>query len=190
MNLMEENIKCEICGKKFSSKDDLIAHLYDHLRNTELVQFPCPSCGTYHVPEKVIGGYAFMICSKCGHMYKTSNKVSLNFREFCSKVASEPNRSQGYYTKGEEEIRKYLESIGMIEGLDFIHNCRVKNGSSYYWLDFYLPRLNLALEYSPEVWHRMWNRQTSDERKKFFLENHGIELIDVQDVKDLEGVFR
>lgn len=155
---------------------------------TEVVKYPCPICGSYNPPfMHTADGYALMECPKHG-LYKTSVKVSKNFRKFCSKIAKKPNRTQGYYTPGEQKIREFLtERCGLREGIDFIHNCRIRSEHSYYWVDFYLPKLELIIEFSPRIWHNMWGRRESDQRKREFLESNGLRVIDISD-KDLENL--
>lgn len=157
---------------------------------TELTKFPCPICGRYYEPYMVSKkGVAMMECDEHG-LFQTSVKVSKNFRVFCSKIAQGDTRSQGHYTSGEEKIRQYLLSKGLREGFDFIHNCRVSNGSGYYWLDFYIPRRDLVLEYSPSIWHEMWNRQSSEEKKYSFLQEN-VRLVIIlgdEDLKRLEAL--
>lgn len=127
---------------------------------TEEVEYPCPKCGTYTKPYMHSrDGFAYMICPKCNVQYKTSVAVSANFRKFCSKVGSAPNRSPSYYTSSEEKVRYFLQNRGLLEGLDFFHNARVgpfkneKNRKVYYWVDFAIPKYKLIIEVSPSIWH-------------------------------------
>jgi len=148
-------------------------------KKTRLTKFPCPICGTYYLPKENLKTKALMICSKHG-MFETDIYKSLRFRKFCSIVGSKPNRDQGYYTPPEERIKKYLNWRGLTEGIDYIHNCRMKNGRTYFWLDFYLPRIyyknykSTSIGADPKIWHKLWNRQKSDKKKVIFLEKHGI----------------
>ncbi len=159
------------------------------LEATELVTYRCPECRTYNEPfmhnKK---GIAFMVCKNCNAQYKTSVPVSRNFRLFSQKLGSQKNKSQGYYTSGEKKIKDELIELGYKEGIDFIHNCRVKNDKVYYWIDFYLPLLQLALEYSPEVWHRMDGRKETEDNKREFLESNGILVITISSDEDLDSI--
>lgn len=128
-------------------------------KKTELVAYPCPKCGKYFLPYMhSINGYAFMVCPEHGQ-FKTSVAVSVNFRRFCSKVGSQPNREQGFYTSSEEKIRRFLLKRGLVEGLDFVHNARIgpiineKGNKVYYWVDFLIPSYKLIIECSPKIWH-------------------------------------
>lgn len=157
---------------------------------TELVAYPCPKCGKYYVPYMhTKDGYALMICEEHGQ-YKTSVQVSANFRKFCSKVGSAPNRDPHYYTSSEEKILRFLRRRGLIEGLDFTHNTRIgpfineKGHKVFYWVDFIIPQYKLILEASPQIWHKMWNREKADERKAKFLTPLGWKVIHL-DEKDL-----
>jgi len=146
---------------------------------TKLTKFPCPKCGTYNEPYLVNSkGIAMMKCDTHG-LYETSVDVSKDFRIFCSKVAKKHTRSQGYFTSGEKKIRKILLNLGLREGIDYMHNVRVKNGRTYYWLDFYFPKLDLSLPYNPKIWHSLWNRAESDKRKHKFLLDNGIKEISI-----------
>ena len=131
-----------------------------------------------------------MVCGKCKAQYRTSSIASFNFRRTSKKVASRSNKSQGYYTSGEQMIREYLIRSGLHEGIDFIHNARMKNDSSYFWIDFYLPYHYLAIEYSPKLWHNLDGKKEREERKKKFLKMHNIKLIDITVDEDIERIFR
>lgn len=157
---------------------------------TEVVKYPCAKCGKYFEPfMHTTDGYALMVCPEHGQ-YKTSVKVSVNFRKFCKRLGAAPNRSPTYYTSSEEKIRRYLKNRGFIEGLTFFHNSRIGpfiNGNKhkvYYWCDFCVPDKRLILEASPSIWHTRWNREGADERKKKFLQELGWNLINL-DEKDL-----
>jgi len=148
---------------------------------TGFTKFPCPKCGEYFEPYLINSkGRAMMECPKHG-LYETKIAVSKNFRIFCSRVAKQPNRSQSYYTKSEQKVKDFLEKNGYREGIDFIHNVRVKLNSRYYWLDFYIPRERLVIEVSPKIWHKMWNRQESDKTKYQTLRRNGLRVVEVHD---------
>jgi len=134
------------------------------MAETEIVKYPCPKCGTYYEPVKHIGQYAYMDCKEHG-LFKTSKKVSLHFREFCSKIARQPNRNPNHYTSDELKVKQILDEFNLIENLDYFHNPRVRLNKRYYWLDFVLPKVNWIIEVSPRIWHRMWNREEGDKRK-------------------------
>lgn len=158
---------------------------------TEEVSYPCPRCGNFEKPYMYSkDGYAYMLCSKCHTQYKTSTAVSANFRKFCSKVGSKPNRSPTYYTSSEEKVRRFLQRRGLLEGLDFFHNARIgpfENGNKrkvYYWIDFVVPSKRLLIECSPSIWHRMWNREEADKRKNQLVEQLGWTIIHL-DEKEL-----
>jgi len=149
--------------------------------HTGFTKFPCPKCGEYFEPYLINSkGRAMMECPKHG-LYETKIAVSKNFRIFCSKVAKQPNRSQSYYTKSEQKVKDFLEKNGYREGIDFIHNARVKLNNRYYWLDFYIPRERLVIEVSPKIWHQMWNRQESDKTKYQILKANGLRVVEVHD---------
>ena len=150
---------------------------------TEIVKFPCPKCGIYYEPSAQVGGYAFLNCPTHG-LFKTSNAVSLNFRKFCSKLGSAPNRNPGYYTSEEEKVKRYLMKVGEVEGITFFHNARIqgvneKGNKVFYWLDFVIPLKRIAIECNPSIWHKMWNREGADLRKESILSLLGVTLIEM-----------
>ena len=154
------------------------------MTETKLTSFPCPICGKFFKPYlSRKDGKAMMECPKDG-LFETSIKASKNFRKFCSKLGKKPNRSPNYYTAGERKIKEWLELNNMKEGLEFFHNSRVKLRGRWYWLDFVVPESRTVIEYSPEVWHKLWNRKSADERKKEALEELGYNLLSLND-KDL-----
>jgi len=150
---------------------------------TEELSYPCPKCGTHTKPYMYSrDGYAYMLCSKCGVQYKTSTRVSANFRKFCHKIAKKPNRSQSYYTSSELKIRKILEENGYVQGKDFFHNIMFEKDKKHkYWVDFIIPEEKLIIEASPSVWHKMWNRNSSDNSKYKFLESLGYTIVEVDE---------
>ena len=149
---------------------------------TEQVQYPCPICGLYFIPEyHQKNGIAVMKCKEHG-LFKTSVAVSLNFRKFCSKIARKPNRSPVYYTSSERKLRDILNGLGMIEALSFFHNSRIgftnmNKRKTYYWLDFVIPSSKLVVEINPSIWHKFWKREDSDQRKKELIEKLGWKYI-------------
>jgi len=170
---------------------------------TEFTKFPCPACGIYYEPYMTRrDGKAMCDCPQHG-LYETSIAVSKNFRIFCAKVGSAPNRDAHYYTSSEEKIKHFLDHRGLVEGLDYSHNARVRNGRNahphkfinekgkkrtaryvYFWFDFVIPSKKMILEASPSVWHKMWNRESSDQKKSDFASAIGWTLINL-DEKDL-----
>lgn len=157
---------------------------------TEEVKYPCPKCGVYNKPYMhTRKGFAMMKCSKCGIQYKTSVAVSVNFRKFCSKIARKPNRSPSYYTSSELKIKRFLDSLGLIEGLSYFHNQRVpiiiETKQRFFWPDFTLPDFRLMLGASPKIWHELWSRNGADERFSKYMDNLGWMVIHL-DEKDLK----
>jgi len=77
------------------------------------------------------------------------------------------------------KVKKLLDENGYKEGLDYWHNVRIRNEltSHYVWLDFYLPKEDLVIEVNPRIWHRMWNRESSDYKKKQYLESQGLKVL-------------
>jgi len=156
-------------------------------KKTDMTKFPCPKCGKYVKPFMFRKGdhKAVMECPSHG-LFETDWKASRNFRLFCQKLGSKPNRSQGYYTAPEVRVKNYLDHFHLLEGVEYIHNCRIKNAERgvYYWVDYYLPFEQLIIEVSPSVWHKMWGREKSDKKKMEYLTKLGLTVINL-DEKDL-----
>ena len=156
-------------------------------QETQLVKYKCPTCGEYNEPYMHdTSGKAYCLCSSCNSQYVTLPKRNANFRRFCQRVSRKNTLAQSSYSKQELKIKEFLEKLGFREGLDFIHNARVKSPTGYYWLDFYLPKKDLVIEYSPDVWHSLDNRKKSDERKLRFLEENNLDVIIIRDLDDLK----
>jgi len=149
---------------------------------TKTTKFPCPKCGKYYEPSIVTKGKSFMECKEHG-IFEIDNKRSLNFRKFCSKLGSKPNRSQSYYTSTEERIKGYLDRRRLIEGIDYVHNCKIKNPNkqTYYWIDFLFHTRKIAIEVSPLIWHCMWGREKSELDKIKYLKSLGFKVVILKD---------
>jgi len=190
-------MRCPECNKDFvcilelKSKPDVYMCEKDGLfylnkkKEWGKVEYPCPKCGIYFKPFKHDNGRAYMICKEHGE-YNTSILVSFNFRGFCSRIAKKPNRSPYYYTSEEKKVRKMLIDKGFKEGIDFHHNFQMINGKHHYYLDFYLPKNKISLEASPALWHELWGRKESDDRKYKFLKSKGITVIELTDKNEKE----
>lgn len=155
---------------------------------TQMTKFPCPKCGKYYEPYMTRkDGKAMCECPTHG-LYETSIAVSKNFRLFCSKLGSAPNRSQGYYTSSEFRVKRYLDNHGQMEGLDYVHNARVPvvmdGKKRYFWPDFIVYSKRLIIGASPHIWHQMWARNNADDRFSDYMKGLGWEVINL-DEKDL-----
>jgi len=153
---------------------------------TEEVQYPCPRCGTYSKAQFYSkDGYAFMLCPECKTQFKTSTKASINFRKFCSRIATGGNISQTKYSSLEKKVRRILEKKGYVQGRDFLHNVLIENGRRKYYVDFLLYRKNMVLECNGSIWHKLWNRKESDKRKIEYLKSLGFKIL-IVDEKNYE----
>jgi hypothetical protein len=130
-------------------------------------------------------GKAMCECPKHG-LFETSIAVSKNFRKLCQRIGSKPNRSQAYFTSSEKKVKELLESNGYVLGRDYFHNILIPNGKRHYYVDFLIPNEKLIIEMSP-FWHKLWNRQESDKRKKEYLESLGYMVVEV-DEKNYKSV--
>jgi very-short-patch-repair endonuclease len=105
------------------------------------------------------------------------------FRIIASK-ASLRNRDPTFYSTTELPIRKGLLNLGLKEGVDFIHEYRVlgykgeRKQNVYFWLDFYIPSLKLAIEADGEIWHRFFHTAKRDRKRDGLLRRkHGIKVV-------------
>lgn len=154
-----------------------------------MTKFPCPICGKYYEPYMTRkDGKAMLECPTHG-LYETSIAVSKNFRLFCSKLGSKPNRESWYYTSSEFKVKRYLDKAGLVEGLDYFHNNRVPveidGKERYFWPDFTVPAKKLIIGASPAIWHRMWARNKADDRFTEIMKKLGWKTIHL-DEKDLQ----
>jgi hypothetical protein len=151
------------------------------LETTEFTKFPCPICHELHKPYlSKVDGVALMECKDHG-LYQTSIETSKLFRIFCSKVAKGKTKSNGYYTQAERKVKRILDEMGFEEGLSYIHNVRLKALTTYYYTDFYFPKLNLVIEVSPNVWHKMNGRSKVEEKKLRYLADKNISVLILDD---------
>ena len=150
---------------------------------TELFVYRCPNCGTYNKPYLIRkDGVACMLCEKCKAEYRTKTSVMKNFRIYSSRLGSKKNRSPTFYNSMEKQIKKILEELGYREGIDFFHNSRIKGeGRSYYWVDFILPIEKIVIEVNGSIWHKIGDRETSDTKKRSFLENIGFTVLEIDE---------
>jgi len=160
--------------------------------STQLSKYPCSECGRLFIPKYHLKGKAIMRCPTHG-LFETDVKKSLRFRKICSRIAKNMKRTQGSYSSLEKKFKKFLDELHFREGIDYIHNCRVKNNDRYYWLDFYFPRTTIGkpvvIEINPRLWHNRWNREKSDNSKTEFLESNGVLVFNLLP-KDLDNVSK
>ncbi len=105
------------------------------------------------------------------------------FRIIASK-ASMRNRDPSSYSTTELPIRNELLNLGLREGIDFIHEYRVlgykgeRKQNVYFWLDFYIPSLKLAIEADGEIWHTFFDTARRDrKRDRLLRRKYGMKVI-------------
>jgi very-short-patch-repair endonuclease len=86
----------------------------------------------------------------------------------------------------EQQVREALDSLSIayIQEHPIQHNEKLKRGANFYFIDFFLPDSNIALEADGLYWHR--SRQDADTRRDLFLANQGITVIRITD-KEIES---
>lgn len=140
------------------------------------------------------------ICEKCGKSFERTLN-SINARN-CGVVCSDCRASEG-----ETRIRKYIQSIGLIEHDDFEHDKRyfkdlVGVGGDILRPDFIFPKLKLWIEFNGDQ-HDKWLKlfqpkyedflklQEHDRRKDKYAKNHGWVLIKIKqnDIDNIEIIL-
>lgn len=91
------------------------------------------------------GIHRTIICKTHGE-FKQSIRNHVYYANGCPKCVVVPSISSK-----EHEINDWLICLGLIEGVDYIRNDR--SIISPQELDFYFPKLNIALEFNGDYWH-------------------------------------
>jgi len=86
-----------------------------------------------------------IICKKHGEFSQNIHN-HIYLANGCPKCVIMPSVSNG-----ENELKKYFDSLGLIENIDYIRNDRSAINPKE--LDFYFPKLNVAFEYNGNYWH-------------------------------------
>jgi very-short-patch-repair endonuclease len=127
---------------------------------------------------------------------KTSKLIPLNqriasssldwktrFRIIASKAPMR-NRDPTAYSTTELPIRDEFMNLGFSEGVDFIHEYRVlgykgeRKQNVYFWLDFFIPSLKLAIEADGEIWHTFFDIVNRDrKRDRLLRRKYGIKVV-------------
>lgn len=119
------------------------------------------------------------------HLLKASANLDwkTRFRIIASK-ASRRNRNPSAYSVMEVPIRNELNRLGFVEGVTFIHEYKIfgyngkKGQKVYYWIDFFLPELNLGIEADGEVWHQFFDLKKRDRiRDHRLLQIYGTKVV-------------
>lgn len=104
------------------------------------------------------------------------------FRIIASKASSR-NRDPNVYSVTELPIRNELLNLGFREEVTFFHEYRVlgyrgsKKQNVYYWLDFFIPQLKLAIEADGEIWHTFFDTAKRDlKRDRLIRRKYGIKV--------------
>lgn len=81
----------------------------------------------------------------------------------------------------EKKVREALESLSItyIQEHPIQHNKKNNRRGSFYFIDFFLPSHNIALEVDGVYWHR--SRQDSDAKRDLFLASIGISVVRLTD---------
>lgn len=178
-NYVDNNYGCWRCGveqrakKHTLSKDTVKKDFEENLKeNEELIKI---------CQKKDNNGwnhwYATLLCKKCNTMFEIS-KSHHKAGKGCPKCSS---------SKGESKIRKYLIN----NNIDFSEQYRFKDCKYKLQLpfDFYIPSLNLAIEYQGEQHYKpievfggeeaFKKQQRNDKIKKEYCQKNNIKLLEI-----------
>lgn len=170
---------CERCGQQFPAKDR------NHPERSRFCSYECRYPGVKRVA-----------CQRCGKLFYPHGRDD---RKYCSEDCRRPPlyvtcqncgkvfRSAPAYNKKFCSVRCYRTFTGETEPEKNFRLCLTEIGEEFeqevplakYPVDFYLPRVNLAVEIDSIYWHR--NRQKTDAAKMKRLTDRGYRVIRVPD---------
>lgn len=154
----------------------------------------CVTCGKLYVKHK----NRKAACSrKCAATRKPTaeerrKKSEHMKRKFRLNPELHPNRLCAGIKESypERMLREYLESVGLQRGLDFVIQYNVDS----YYVDFYFPKLNLAIEVDGGRWHDKTNpreikRQKHIESKMKLIRFDAYKLVKKKYENEINGVI-
>ena len=101
-----------------------------------------------------------------------------NFKLLASDASLKWNR-QGGWSDPELRVKEILSFYGMEEKVNYLHNFKIQNEAQtqFYSLDFFFPDPRMAIEVSPDIWHKdLGNTEEKDRRKLSWMERIGIKV--------------
>jgi very-short-patch-repair endonuclease/endogenous inhibitor of DNA gyrase (YacG/DUF329 family) len=118
-------------------------------------------------------GLAERTCEWCGAPFKCKPaKVAYGEGRFCSRAC------KGSYTISLQQGRRSSLEVLLEGALRVLGEPFVAQKPMAHWsVDFYLPRLKLAVECDGSYWHSLPDRVAKDERKDGWLRSHGQKVV-------------
>lgn len=164
------HLNCSYCGK-------------DIIRSPAFAKSKRAFCSS-RCFAKAISNSETLTCAHCGSEFSATKYYREKIRiRFCSPVC---RRSSVRETSIERDIRLALESLSTVFHQEYpvLHNPKSKRRGNFYFLDFFLPDTNIAIEADGIYWHE--SRKESDAKRDLFLASKGIKVIRVTD-KEIEA---
>jgi very-short-patch-repair endonuclease len=109
-----------------------------------------------------------------------------------TKTKKHNHRSLRHYSSAELPVKKALIDEGMYPGFHWVHNYPVdaiapSGRKISFWLDFVIPKWDIVIECSPNLWHSMDKALERDKRKAELVRKMGFRLV-VLTGKDIESL--
>lgn len=188
------HIKCKNCGhERTGTLNNIITHLdcgcithvYRKRTSEEFIQ----ELNSYHNNEfELVGEYIDQLHKvllkhvPCGIIWSVRPSDIIHGRSHCPKCRTKESQ-------GEQRIRQWLE----IHDISYIQQAPLKNSKQRF--DFFLPDLNLAIEYNgrqhyhyTEFFHKTYDGflqyQERDRRKEQYCQQHNIDLLIIPYTQD------
>lgn len=192
---------CEICKKRFQ-RPNCVGREYRFCSKkctgkgqTRKVHLRCSHCQTPIARQPALAKSKKTYCSKkcrsadshlafncehCGIQFLVAQYQyrSRGASRFCSVHCC---RMFAGETGIEKKVRQALDSLSItyIQEHPIQHNKKNNRRGSFYFIDFFLPDRNIALEADGIYWHR--SRQDSDAKRDLFLASMGISVVRLTD---------
>jgi len=102
--------------------------------------------------------------------------IQVQQKQFYSSMENNPD---SYKSKGEKEVRDFIQSLGLQTKTRFIYDEEAKEKKQ---LDIFIPELNVAIEYNGDYWHSEANKKIYNNyhRDKMLLcKKLGVRLIQI-----------
>lgn len=177
LHLFKQGNKCIYCMGKKATFDTSFGNNYPELLK-EWDYFK-NNIDPYEVLPKS-NKFVWWKCNECEYEWNTRIATRTDKHSGCPKCAE---------TKGEKRIRYYLEGRNylFVPQYEFEDLKGIKNGNLSY--DFYLPKLNILIEYQGEFHDgsgssgytkkNLKRQQEHDRRKREYAKQNGINLIEI-----------
>lgn len=139
----------------------------------------CPTCGNLYVKHKRRKKYCGISCAK-KRIRSQAEKDSASIRmkkRFEDNPELHPNRLCAGIKESypEKMFREYLVELGLVFDRDFVSQYKIGK----YFVDFYIPSINLSIEIDGEHWHDKKSRRELT-REQFIVRNTSLIRFDAK----------